>query len=360
MKDVKLNLLETVSYKHDCLISMPLPEFHLSFNKKWNSWVFDNEKAFNAYRFDLNFFKENSELFQKAYDLFSDELSKKYYEDMILFSILGPKYINTPNNHPEYWKAFEEFHQNYVVNASEPPSFIIPEQGNHNRFKLEYEGQILTLETFWNITHPTFLLNRYRFKRNNVVIAPAKDDIVIDGGAFHAQTSLYYSTLIGEKGRIFSFEIDPNNQRYCHNNLKLNPNLADRIEIVEMGLGQSSTDGLYLKPTIHGMTSYAEKQPVVNSHKVDVISIDEFVREKNLERVNFIKLDIPNLLIEVLMGAENTIIKFKPKLAISIDEKPSDFYNVILYLDSLNLGYKFYFNHYSTIYYSSTAYATVA
>jgi hypothetical protein len=52
-------------------------------------------------------------------------------------------------------------------------------------------------------------------------------------------------------------------------------------------------------------------------------------------------------------GAIVTIKKFKPKLAISLYHSIDDFITIPNFINSLNLGYKFYLGHY-TIYAQET------
>jgi FkbM family methyltransferase len=50
--------------------------------------------------------------------------------------------------------------------------------------------------------------------------------------------------------------------------------------------------------------------------KIKIITIDKFVEENNLERVDFIKADIEGAERDMLRGATNVLKTFAPKLAI--------------------------------------------
>ena len=58
-------------------------------------------------------------------------------------------------------------------------------------------------------------------------------------------------------------------------------------------------------------------------------------------------MDIEGAEPYALKGAEDTIRKYKPSLAIAIYHSMSDFVNIPEYIYSMELGYKLYMGHYS-------------
>ena len=54
------------------------------------------------------------------------------------------------------------------------------------------------------------------------------------------------------------------------------------------------------------------------SQEVEVISLDEWIKDNPLENVDFIKVDVEGYELEVLKGSENTIKSFKPVIFIEI------------------------------------------
>jgi hypothetical protein len=69
------------------------------------------------------------------------------------------------------------------------------------------------------------------------------------------------------------------------------------------------------------------------------------VKEKRLQRVDFIKMDIEGAELQALRGAEQTIRAFRPKLAIALYHNWSDFITIPGYLENLAVGYQFYLGH---------------
>ena len=75
------------------------------------------------------------------------------------------------------------------------------------------------------------------------------------------------------------------------------------------------------------------------------MSIDDLC--KDMDKVDFIKMDIEGAEPYALEGARDTIIKHKPKLAIAIYHSMNDFINIPLWILNLNLGYRIYMGHYT-------------
>jgi len=57
---------------------------------------------------------------------------------------------------------------------------------------------------------------------------------------------------------------------------------------------------------------------------VETITLDDFVKERKLERVDFIKSDIEGFERNMLQGAQETLKNFAPKLALCTCHLPDD------------------------------------
>ena len=57
---------------------------------------------------------------------------------------------------------------------------------------------------------------------------------------------------------------------------------------------------------------------------VQTIRLDDFVRDNNLPRVDFIKSDIEGFERHMLAGAQETLARFAPKLALCTYHLPDD------------------------------------
>ena len=79
-----------------------------------------------------------------------------------------------------------------------------------------------------------------------------------------------------------------------------------------------------------------------------VIDIDSYVLEKNLKKVDFIKMDIEGSELSALRGASNSITKWKPKMAICLYHKLEDLWQIPQYIKSLRGDYEISMRHHAT------------
>ena len=76
------------------------------------------------------------------------------------------------------------------------------------------------------------------------------------------------------------------------------------------------------------------------------IDLDTYVVRKEIPRVDYIKLDIEGSELDMLHGAAKTIVRCKPKMAISAYHHPEDLWTLATYVKSLRSDYEFKFRHY--------------
>lgn len=74
--------------------------------------------------------------------------------------------------------------------------------------------------------------------------------------------------------------------------------------------------------------------------QVPLTTIDKMVAELKLERVDFIKMDIEGAEPKALVGARETLIRFKPRMSISAYHQPGDPVAIPAAIRAANAGYR--------------------
>ena len=149
------------------------------------------------------------------------------------------------------------------------------------------------------------------------------DSIVIDAGA-NIGTFSALSARLAREGKVYAFEptrttfdaLEKNLHPYG-NATAVRSALGNRVGGAELHIESSSGEGNTLAES--GLLgSYSGKETV------PITTIDTFVREQQLRRVDFIKVDTEGFEKEILEGAAETIRAHRPALSLSAYHKPGD------------------------------------
>lgn len=173
---------------------------------------------------------------------------------------------------------------------------------------------------------------------------------VFDVGANIGAHTLPIASFVGSEGSVYSFE--PTKWAYdkMKVNLALNPELSPRVIPVFGALvqpGGAIPQEIYSSwPVGH----HKGDHPVHagDKHSTDgalTITLDEFVEQYSLERLDLIKLDVDGFETQVLRGASNTLERFKPLLILELceythQEHGESFEGLLQLLESL--GYRIF------------------
>lgn len=153
---------------------------------------------------------------------------------------------------------------------------------------------------------------------NPAYVTVKKGDIVLDCGA---NMGLYSAVASREGGVVYAFE--PSNfiiEKYLHITAEENPN----IHIVNSALSDQRGEAEFIIEEIDLGHSRLKDEEGKKTEKVIVTTVDDFVREQELERVDFIKADIEGAERNMLQGATWVLQYFAPKLSICTYHLPDD------------------------------------
>lgn len=282
-----------------------------------------------------------------VYDLLADEYSRATLTKLVSYKILGSNKVKLPVNTDSYWQQRRSAHA--LTNGAD----TIAIKFNNwvlRRFALSKIGYPIELYTLPGGVQIIFMLHQYEYGKTSPAIKARRGDYVIDAGGGWGDTALYFAHEVGPEGKVYTFEFTPENLEVFDRNIKLNSELADRITVLPRALWERSGEECTYSP--HGPATSLNNGKE-GSMRVTTLSIDDFVKEEKLPKVDLIKMDIEGAELDALRGAEETIRTFKPRLAISVYHKPNDIVDIPLYLNDLGLGYEFFLDHF-TIYEGET------
>lgn len=290
---------------------------------------------------DLNIFlnKFNIQELSETYDLLSNESSKELLVRLIAFRMLGPTKIKMPLTDRELWEAYFEIKNMKIDESIQSKNYAL------DLFDLKDLGYNTKLFYDPYSIFINFGLKQYDYSKD-ICCKVNPGDYVIDGGACFGDTSLYFAHEVGSKGQVFSFEFVPDNLKILQKNLDLNSSLKKNINVIERPLWCDSTSNLFV--TENGPASQVfMEEPSQYDFKVSTISIDDYVKENKIKKIDFIKLDIEGAELECLKGAKETLLKHKPKLAICLYHDIEHFVSIPKYINELLPEYEFFIDHYT-------------
>lgn len=304
---------------------------------------FKNAITENYFNESFKMIAPHEEKLEKVYSQL-DEKSKKTVVEVLAYHMLGFEKVWLSTNNKHYYRAIkkvEELADSKDFVQSNYKSFVL------NKFDLASLGYDVRL--YFNTVGIVidFVIEQYAYKKNDQPVVEAeRGDVVLDLGACWGDTAHYFASKAGKEGKVYSFEFIPENIRLFKKNLGLNPDLKKNITIVEHPVSDVSDIEVYYKD--NGPGSIMKSEPFTEqTGSVKTICIDDFVERYNVEKVDFIKMDIEGAEPLALKGAIKTIKKFRPKLAIANYHGLDDFTNIPKWILDLDLGYEIFIGHYT-------------
>lgn len=186
-------------------------------------------------------------------------------------------------------------------------------------------------------------LGKYGKARDNQyydVFRFSDDEVIADVGCFVCYTMMqYFNYANREYKKIYSFEPEPKQYVRCKD--RIEEGHYSNWEIYNYGVYDNNSKLCF---SYNGSSTKISKDGDI---EVDVIKLDDFF--KTHEAPTFIKMDIEGAELAALRGCEDTIRKYKPKLAICVYHKPEDIFEIPEYILSLNPDYKMWLRHYTNL-----------
>lgn len=165
---------------------------------------------------------------------------------------------------------------------------------------------------------------------------------VLDIGANIGCHTLRFAKLVGESGRVIAFE--PTS--WAFSRLRRNTELNDfsNITLEKLAVSDTSQKLLTCFPSSFTVETGGLPGPTY-AEEVTFITLDEYISENNMNRVDLIKIDVDGYEYKVIHGGLRTIARFKPIMIVEFGKNTLKRYgdNLQDLIDLLSsLGYSFY------------------
>lgn len=301
--------------------------------------LLDAENTANTIRREMNLFKRQSYL-RKLYfhpgerealaKLFSDAMNRE--DSAQRFSALISGLDNESRN-----TVSDIIHRMGMIadgNKSLQDVYTQREQEEFVRMNDEFSSKIVKLNDnlyYYNGYYlpvnqfdSSVFYSKYAIDELTTLDSVRNKDI-IDAGGYVGDTALLFSSYTDKS--IHVFEASPSNMDIIRETIRLNQ--LENIVPVSKALGEKSGTATFSLGERNSCNSLVERPGYnyPNHIEVPVITLDDYVRENNLE-VGLIKVDIERGEQLLLKGAVETIRTQHPILLISIYHSANDFFEI--------------------------------
>ena len=279
------------------------------------------------------------------YDIVS--LLKKYnFNNIITFEEMFQNYYKYFSKSNYYWLAPPMFFEKDIERINKAREVFYDEKS-----KMIFDSQIKhRLGASYEVLEKPDYNNIQYFPED---VPLQKDNInFIDLGAYIGDTLINILDNGIKLNKVLAFEPNIKNYKELSINMKNLQKKYDIEEIFLLPIGVSDTIELASFNYAISDGSFFSDNGEVN---VPIVSIDDIIYGFN---PNYIKMDIEGLEFKALNGLKNTIIKYRPNLAISLYHLPTDLYDIPLWFnenfDNYFLYLRVHFSHcFETVLYAA-------
>jgi FkbM family methyltransferase len=155
-------------------------------------------------------------------------------------------------------------------------------------------------------------------------------DVVLDIGANIGAHALHLARAVGAGGKVWAIEPTDYAIGKLRANIALNPNLGSRIICCQLMLVERAEG--YAVPPLHSSWPLIGESDLHKQHggrlmsakNARAVTLDTFISEFAIERVDFIKLDIDGHECGMLRGARETLKTLRPVILLELSPHQLD------------------------------------
>ncbi len=143
---------------------------------------------------------------------------------------------------------------------------------------------------------------------------------VLDIGAHLGLMSAICAQLAGDKGHVYAFEPTPLTFGVLKKVTRMN-DAQDIIHPVNKAVSNFTGELDFFVDENAGSNAnslVSRNDKNRNTRKTGVITIDDFVKEQRLTKIDLIKIDAEGSELDVLRGGMNSMLQFRPKMILAL------------------------------------------
>jgi FkbM family methyltransferase len=180
-------------------------------------------------------------------------------------------------------------------------SIVLPTMKYGNPKKLDKLWEYQFFGSFFMALH-----DQYMMGINEKYYKLKKGDVVVDVGAHIGTFTIRASKMVGDAGKVIAIEPEPQNIALLKRNVEANA--LQNVVIVPEGIWSSKgKQKFYLSPETWGHSYLSQIAKSTEYNEIEMDTLDCVLSELNLNKVDFIKMDIEGAEIEALKGMEQTL-----------------------------------------------------
>jgi len=139
-----------------------------------------------------------------------------------------------------------------------------------------------------------------------------RGDVCFDVGANIGAISFALAKKVFPHGRVFSFEPGEYLYKRFEYNLSLNPKFRETIKIFQKGFSDKEEILYWKKDKENEGNAMFLEEKEDDTVPIKLVTMDLFVKENPLEKLDFIKIDVEGMEFEVIKGGIKTIERYNP------------------------------------------------
>lgn len=277
---------------------------------------------------------------ERTADRVGDEASRRALLDVLKLRVLGPYHAPLAVT-PDRFRAMQSYVDRTMLRERATFDVDDPWFSPISRYEVPGPGgTTIALHAHSVDIVSVFLLEQYSYRGSHAEVVARPSDVVIDAGGCWGDTALYLAALTGPAGKVYTFEFDPQNLEILRTNLRLNPELAQRIEVVERALWDRSGDRLEF--ALGGRTTSVVAPRSRPELTAKTVTLDDFAAETGLEHVDFLKMDIEGAEARALRGAREALARWAPALALAAYHGDDDLVQLPAVVEGANERYRYF------------------